>query len=146
MTDSKHQSVWNWIYENDEISDLFFNFSTSESGDVVIATDATDFIETRYVDGTTKRHYDFSIVSYQDLNTDAPNDTLNIKIIESVESLMEWVRTQNKLRNFPVFPDNCSVLKVEVLQDIPTVAGQDETTAKYLFGCRITYIQKGENL
>ena len=61
----------------------------------------------------------------------------------NAEQLMEWIDEQERIRNYPNLP-NCSVMKVENLQNVPAVSGMDDTRAKYLFSCRITYLQKNK--
>ncbi len=140
--DNKHQAVWDWLYRNEEISALFFNFSTSEENDTVIAPIVSDNVIRKYVDGTAVKQYDFAVIQYQRYNSEIPNVTENAEIIFDVEQVMEWIDERNRERDFPKFPDGCVITKVENLQDMPEVTEVSETGAKYMFSVRISYIQK----
>lgn len=141
--DSRHEAMWNWLYACPDLSALFFAFSNNETGNTVLVPMAKEKIAKSYLNGDSIRHYDFTLVQYTKANQDTPNNTENVHIMVDVESIMDWVETQNKERNFPDFPAGCTVQKVETLQSMPTIAGQDEIGAKYMFACRVIYLKKG---
>ena len=87
------------------------------------------------------RAYDFSLIQYKPLNTVDVNSDENTDIMFDAEKLMEWIDEQEAKKNYPVFP-GCFVTKVENLQNMPSVAGMDDNHTKYLFSCRITYLQR----
>ena len=139
--DNKHDAVWNWLYQNEQIKRLYFNFSDTETGNTVIATDGGNNKLKEYTDGSILRAYDFALIQYLPLNTVDVNSNENAEVMFDAEQLMEWIDEQNEKRNFPIFK-GCTVTKVENLQNMPNVAGMDDTRAKYLFSCRITYLQR----
>ena len=141
--DNKNDAVWKWLFQNEQIKRLYFNFSDTENGNVVIATTAGNNALKTYVDGSKLKAYDFSLIQYLPLNTVDVNSNENAEIMFDAEQLMGWVEEQNKIRNFPYFPNN-SVTKVENLHNMPNVAGMDDTKAKYLFGVRITYLERAK--
>ena len=140
--DNKHQAVWDWLYQNEDISALFFNFSTTEDGDTTIAPIVSDNAIKTFIDGTEIKQYDFSIIQYRQFNAQVPNSNENVSVIFDTENLMAWVKEQNKLRNFPVFPENCTITRIIVLQDMPQATGINETDAQYMFSVRIEYIER----
>ena len=140
--DNKHTAIWNWLYQNEQIKRLYFNFSDVQTGNTVIATSPGRIIKS-YTDGSKMMAYDFAMIQYMNLNTIDVNSEENAETMFDAEQLMEWIDEQERIKNYPVFP-NCSVTKVENLQTVPTVAGMDDTRAKYLFSCRITYLQKNK--
>lgn len=142
MSDNKSKAVWDWLYGNEEISALFFNFSTTGEMDTVIAPIVSDYAIKKYIDGSSNRQYDFAIIQYRKYTSEVPNVTENVETVFDVEKVMEWIEAQNRKRNFPKFPDGCIVTKVENLQDMPEVAGINDTNAKYMFSCRIRYTQR----
>ena len=58
-----------------------------------------------------------------------------------VQSFMEWLETQDRHKRYPVFPDNCKIEKMEVLQNMPNLAGVNTESglARYMVQCQITY-------
>ena len=143
-TDNRHLAVWNWLYENEDIKALFFNFGRADSGDVILATSAADELDKYYIDGSSLRHYDFSIIQYMPMNQDVANNTENVEVIFDSEKLINWVKEQNRARNFPEFPDDCFIQNIKVLQNVPTANQSNDTEAKYIFSCRIQYLQLSE--
>lgn len=139
--DNRHKAVWDWMYQCQDIPRLFFNFGKSENGNTVVDTIASEKVIKKYVGGSSMRAYDFAVIQYKPANVETPNNPENAAVIFDVEAVMRWVETQNKQRNFPVFPDNCTIQRIENLANMPTVAGQDELGAKYMFAVRITYLQ-----
>ena len=142
--DNKSNAVWQWLYGNENISSMFFNFSTTDENDTVIAPIVSDYAVKKYVDGTSVRQYDFAVIQYRKYNSEVPNVTENVETIFDVEKAMAWIEEQNRNRNFPEFPDGCVITKVENLQDMPEVAGINETNAKYMFSCRISYVERAK--
>ena len=142
--DNKHLAMWNWLYQNKNISDLFFNFSTDKNGATVIATGSGDTVVKQYMGNSSLRNYDFSIIQFKPVNSEIPNNSENATIMFDVEAVMDWIKKQNEDRNFPEFPSNCMIQKIEVLNNMPSVAGQDQAGAKYMFQCRVVYTQIGD--
>lgn len=138
---NKHEAMIDYIQQCPQVKDLFFNFSTSENGDTVIAPIASDYIVQEFIDKSAIKWYDFSIIQYLPLSTD-PNDATNVAIMFDVEEVMAWIDAQEDAENYPDFGDKCSVQEISVLQDIPTVAGRDQRGAKYMFSCRVEYLER----
>lgn len=138
---NKHTAMLTYMQQCTEIYDLFLNFSTSENGDTVIATSTNEFEVSGFVDGSALKWYDFAIVQYKPLTTE-PNDTENAAIMLDVEKVMAWIIEQEEAENYPDFGTDCEVQEISVLQDVPTVAGQDQNGAKYMFNCRVEYLER----
>ena len=141
MADNRHDAVMEWLYRNEDVKRLYFNFSDTQDGNIVIATGPGNNVLKRYVNGDALKPYDFSLILYKGLNTTDVNSTENAEVMFDVERFMAWVEEQDRLRNYPAFP-GVTVAKVENLQNMPSVAGMNDTEAKYLFSCRITYLEK----
>ena len=75
--DNKHLAMWNWLYQNENISDLFFNFSTDKNGATVIATGSGDTVVKQYMGNSSLRNYDFSIIQFKPVNAEIPNNSEN---------------------------------------------------------------------
>ena len=140
--DNKNQAVWEWLFTCSEISDLFFNFGASANGNTIVGTTAAERVVKAFINGSSVRQYDFAIIQFKPANTQTPNNTENVTIMFDVEAVMQWVDTQAIARNFPAFPSDCQIQKIENLNNMPVVAGQDELGAKYMFTVRITYLER----
>ena len=140
MSDNKHDAVMQWLFQNEDIKRLYFNFSDVTNGTVTIATSSGNRNLKTYADGSEMKAYDFALIQYKPLNTVDVNSNENAEIIFDAEKLMEWLDEQEKRKNYPMFVGSL-VTKVENLQNMPSVAGMNDTEAKYLFSCRITYLQ-----
>ena len=138
--DNKHDAVMQWLFQNEDVKRLYFNFSDAQNGNVVIATANGNARLKSYLDGSELKAYDFALIQYKPLNTVDVNSNENTEIMFDAEHLMEWINEQENRKNYPVFP-GCFVTKVENLHNMPSVAGMNDTEAKYLFSCRITYLQ-----
>ena len=138
---NKHDAVFAYMQLCPQVNDLFFNFSTSENGDTVIATTSNEFEVQSFIDGSSLKWYDFSIIQYRELTTE-PNDEENVSIMLDVESVMAWLLQQDANENYPDFGEKCEVQNISVLQDTPTVAGQDQRGAKYMFSVRIEFFER----
>ena len=138
--ENKHKAVWNWLYQNEDIKRLYFNFSDIQNGNVAIATSPANAALKTYINGDKLKAYDFALIQYKPLNTVDVNSDENADIMFDAEQLMDWIDEQEKRKNYPVFP-GCFVQKVENLPNMPSVAGMDDIHTKYLFNCRITYLE-----
>ena len=142
MTKNKHEAVWDWMMQCPKVKDLFFNFSDSKNGDIVIVpiTSINDMVVIELIDGSTYRQYDYSIIQFREY-TSEPNDKGNIEVLIDVEGISKWIENQNEIKNYPDFPPNCSIQKISVLPDNSgSVAAFDEYGAKYILQFRIEYI------
>ena len=136
---SPHEAVWDWLLACPHIQDLFFNFSTAQNGGTVLVplTTCTDSAEQEFVDGSSIRNYDFTIVRFGAYST-APNDAQNLEALAAVEALAAWIQAQDELGNYPAFGPGCDILGVEVLPG-GECSAWDESGAKYMLQIRIRY-------
>lgn len=87
------------------------------------------------------KQYDFGVVQYKPINTNVPNNSDNAAEMYDVDLLIDWIKEQDKQRNYPTF-EGCTVQRVEVLNNMPVVTGQDDEVARYMCQCRVTYLEK----
>lgn len=138
---TRHEAVWDWLLTCPYIQDMFFNFSTVEDGGTVLVplTAYNDTAEQEFVDGSSIRNYEFSIVRFSVYST-APNDRQNIDVLADVEHIAAWIEAQDAAGNYPVFPYGCHILEIEVLPSTGGyVSAWDESGAKYMLQIRIRY-------
>ena len=57
---------------------------------------------------------------------------------------MDWIDTQNKKKEFPDFGENCTIEKIENIQNMPNLAGvsEKESLARYMIQARILYTER----
>jgi hypothetical protein len=144
MADSRHEAVWDWLQTCPYIADLFFNFSQSENGDTVLVPlmAYSDTPKSEFVDGSSERWYDFSLVRFEAQSVE-PNDEQNIEVLVDVEAIAAWIETQAAAGNYPLFPAGSTIQSFEALpSNIGYVAARDNTGAKYMLQFRIEYIKE----
>ena len=118
---------------------LSFNFSPESRDSFALVTNYSGKIISEYVNGDKKKAHGFAIVIVKNYSTDG--DDLNLHCMNFVQSFMEWLETQDRQKRYPVFPDNCKIEKMEVLQNMPNLAGVNTESglARYMVQCQITY-------
>ena len=140
MTKGIHLALWEWFAQCASITKLFFNFSGTEDSDTAIATSGDSALET-YIDGSQRRRYSFELIRYLPV-TFEPNDTGNIDMLEDVEAIVEWVRTQAAQGNLPALPDGCTAEDIMVLDEYAGyTAPADENIAKYMIPFAMDYMK-----
>lgn len=141
MNKSIPSALWEWFAGCAQIARLFFNFGGDGSGDTVIAPSSDTLLED-YIDGSQSRQYAFELYRTLPLTTD-PNDDGNVRMLEDVESVLQWVHEQNDDGNFPEFPSGCTVDSISVLEDMNGyVSMVDQSTARYMIPMAITYTKE----
>lgn len=120
---------------------LNFNYSQEEPDAVALITNYSDKVRKKYVRAAEKE-YGFSIVITKPFSS--YGDNLNLEAMNFVQAFMDWLETQNRKKIYPAFPDNCQIKKMEVLQNMPNLAGinDEEQLARYMVQCRLIYFEK----
>lgn len=145
-----HNAVWDWLYAgNTGISDLCFiagQYDTDGlllSGQVIYTPETAGKDEwiKRYVDGGGIKQYCFVVSQFAPLVCQS-NTPANIVTLGIFERVVEWVEEQAREGAFPVFPDDCSIQRIEATP--ATIAAQDESGVKLQFTVRIEYYKETE--
>lgn len=120
---------------------LKFNFAPESKDTVSFVTQYSDKILRKFVRAAEKE-YGFAIIITRDYSTD--EDDLNLQAMNFAQAFMDWVDEQNKIKNYPEFPENCQIRKLENLQNMPNLAGvnTEEGLARYMLQCRLVYFEK----
>lgn len=121
---------------------LSFNNSQEEPDTFSLITNYSDKVRKQYIRTGTEKEYAFTIVIVKAYSTYA--DDLNLESMNFAQSFVEWLETQNKKKNYPKFPNNCQMRKMECLQNIPNLAGINSQAgiARYMIQCRLIYYEK----
>ena len=121
---------------------LRFNFSPESPDSIALVTNYSDRQIRKYVRVGAEKQYGFTIIITKQYSTDA--DDLNLEAMNFAQVFMDWIDAQGKAKNYPAFPENCQVKRMEVLQNMPNLAGinAEEAMARYMIQCRIVYFEK----
>ena len=103
--------------------------------------DYADQIKKRYIRSGAVKEYGFTIIVTKSYSS--YDDDVNLEAMTFAQGLMDWVEEKNRKKEYPEFPENCRVRKMEVLQNMPNLAGvnMEQLTARYMFQCRVTYYE-----
>lgn len=141
IQNNRNQALQDWFSQSPYVTDLYFNFTPAEEGVTGVAPISGETVLKRYLGGYALKEYDFGVVQFKSVNTDVPNNNDNATEMYDVDLLMDWIKEQDKQRNYPNF-EGCTIQRVEVLNNMPVVTGQDDEVAKYMCQCRVTYLEK----
>ena len=127
---------------------LFFNFGNVEDNahQAIIRSDDVA-LHRPYIDGSVLRRFTFSIdsfksVAYNPVVSDLSDE--NLEDFQDVQTILDWINTQNDLRNYPQFDSVYVIESMETLTTKPELVGVDTTLnppmAVYRISIQIDYI------
>lgn len=119
-----------------------FNFSPETMDSVSIVTNYSDKVRRKYIRVGAEKEYLFSIVIVKAYSS--YDDDLNLEAMNFAQAFMDWLDEQDRNGNYPEFPENCQIKKMENLQNMPNLSGVNskEGLARYMIQCRIVYFEK----
>lgn len=138
---NKHQAMVEYILQNETIKNFFYLVNAVQNNSITLTPVYSDEVVSQYIDGTAQRQYDFAVAIYRDIS-DVACDTENLVSMSEAQRFMDWIDAQDRAHNYPDFGLDCTVTRIRNLQDMPSVAGQDERHIRYLFQCRVEYIER----
>lgn len=121
---------------------LNFNFSPEFPESISLITNYSDKIRKRFVTGDCEKEYGFSIIIVKPYSSD--QDDLNLEAMNFAQAFMDWLDEQNEGKNYPDFGENCTVEKIENLQNMPNLSGVncEEGLARYMIQAKIIYKER----
>lgn len=121
---------------------LNFNFSPEAPESISLITNYSDKIRKRYITGDCEKEYGFSIIIVKPYSSD--QDDLNLEAMNFAQAFMDWLDEQNEERKFPDFGKNCTVERIENLQNMPNLSGVNykEGLARYMIQAKIIYKER----
>lgn len=137
---NKNQAVYNWLKTYNKFENLFFNFSYGTNKNNTMLPQPNDYIDYEDITGSKVRYYTFSISHFKHY-TNLPT-TENIDNMEEVQEFLNWVDEQNRNKNFPKFPENCTIEYIKNLTDIPNVSKSNNNLVRFYSQIQIKYIEK----
>lgn len=120
-----------------------FNYSPDTEGSASLVTNYSGKVVKKYVRAAEKE-YGFSIIIVKPFSP--YGDDLNLVAMNFAQALMDWIEEQNRKENFPEFPENCQIKKIETLQNMPNLSGinEEQCLASYMIHGRVVYFEKEE--
>jgi len=150
----KNQAIIDYLIQCPNIvnSPLYFNLINAKNDNVQIITRANDTtMDKPFIDGSIPKQYTFTIIVFKSISenpivtevgTGYTNE--NIDDLADAQALLDWVVTQQELRNFPDFGEDCYVDDIQTTTNVPRLEGiNDELTpplAMYSIGVIVNYI------
>ena len=121
---------------------LFFNVINIEAGSSSLLTDSDNLLF-KSVTGVEKREYVFSIAMMKNFDT-GTSDT-NIDAMAETQFFSEWIKLQNKIKNFPLWNDFDIIESIEVLTTVPILSvDSEQNVARYILQLKIAYNNESE--
>jgi len=137
MNVDKNQAVINYIIQCPTIlnSPLYFNFINVQDDTNQFVTQSNDrYASRQYIDGSVLKIYSFTIILYKSAADIAvvkmdgfPNE--NISDMSDIQALIDWIREQKDLQNFPDFGEDCIVEDIYTTTENPSFDGIDDQTS-----------------
>ena len=120
---------------------LNFNFSPESQDSFSLLTNYSDRVIKEYINGDARKAYGFTISIIKNYSTSG--DDLNLECMNFAQGFMDWIENQNRQKIYPDFGDNCRIEKIEVLQNMPNLAGINAKAglAKYMIQGRVLYME-----
>lgn len=109
-------------------------------GDVAsysIETVPCDPIVKRYVNGTSQRRFEFYFTSTEAYTQEVLDEISNSAFYEHFAA---WMEQCTRSQNLPILDGDRLSIKLEALTP-GYIVSSDETTARYVIQCRLTYMQ-----
>lgn len=149
---NKNQAVIDYIITCPTIlnSPLYFNFINAKNDTNQLLTVSNDqYTNVSYIDGSVKRIYTFTILTFKSAADIAvvkasgyPNE--NLSDMHDIQALIDWIKEQEELHNYPDFGEDCIVESITPTTDEPNFDGIDEQVspplAVYSTSIQIEYL------
>lgn len=152
MAINKNQAVIDYLITCPTIlnSPLYFNFINAKNDTNQLLTVSNDqYTNVSYIDGSVKRIYTFTILTFKSAADIAvvkasgyPNE--NLSDMHDIQALIDWIKEQEELHNYPNFGEDCIVESITPTTDEPNFDGIDEQVspplAVYSTSIQIEYL------
>lgn len=129
----KNQAVVDYLIQCPQIlnSPLYFNFINAKDDTNQFLTASSDrYASTEFIDGSVEKIYTFTIITYKSATDIAvvkvegfSNE--NISDMSDIQALIDWVKDQDDLHNFPDFGEDCIIDSIKPTTDNPNFEGID---------------------
>lgn len=121
---------------------LNFNFSPEARDNISLITNYSDKVRKKYITGNVQKEYGFSIIIVKAYSSE--QDDLNLEAMNFAQAFMDWLDEQNEKKEYPDFGENCTVERMENLQNMPNMSGVncEAGLARYMIQAKIVYTER----
>lgn len=158
MTVDKNNAVIEYLLTCEDIdnSPLYFNLINAKNNTIQIITNAQDSTYTRpYIDGSIPKRYSCDLIAFKSISdaefvkgTSVGTSYVheNVDELNDAQKILDWIQTQNELKNFPDFGDGNVIDSIETTTNEPRFNGIDNSInpplAMYTISIIITYVDE----
>ena len=158
MTVDKNNAIIEYLLTCEDIdnSPLYFNLINAKNNTIQIITNAQDATYTRpYIDGSIPKRYSCDLIVFKSISdaefvkgTSGGTSYVheNIDELNDAQKILDWIQTQNELKNFPDFGTGNVIDSIETTTNEPRFNGIDSSInpplAMYSIGIVITYVDE----
>ena len=146
--DNKFEAMMEFIRSSDYAGqDTYLNYLTDENNDdnTAVLTSGAGKIVTQYTDGACLVNLAFEIRQIKPHSKES-NIYANSDAAQEVQSFMDWINEQGRLKSFPDFGDRCKVQHMATPKTArtPNMLGltESEDGAIYSFPVEILYLER----
>ena len=148
----KNQAIIDYFLTCEPImnSTLYFNFANIKDATKQFITQSNDInINRSFVDGTIQKRYSITIISFMSISNNpiikvSGYSNENISDMVEVQTLIDWIATQNDEKHFPDFGENIVVEEIRTTTSNPRLDSIDASSvpaiARYSFTVQVDYI------
>lgn len=148
----KNQAVIDYMLQCPQINEnaLYFNFGEAKDNNKQIITQGNDKAMNKpYIDGSVLKRYTFTLLDFRSIAALAVPEGFaytseNVEEILDVQSIIDWIAEQEKLRNYPNFGEDCVIEEIKAITDNPNLNGIDTSVspalARYSISIQIQYL------
>lgn len=154
----KNQAMINFLVNCPTVSSnpLFFNFAKARENNNQFMTLSNNLnMHEPYIDGSVLKQYNFILLTYKTISfnpiiNQGGYEDENITEVAQFQEIIDWVKEQAEISNFPDFGEECIVDKMEVLADNPVLYDVDESVSpplvRYSITIRVEYLDNTHKL
>lgn len=148
----KNKAVIDYLLTCPSIQDtpLYFNFINAKNDHTQFITVSNDTVINRlFIDGSIAKRYDFTIIVFKSISNNPISKNVvysdeNVVDMSDVQTIIDWIETQNENRVFPNFGNNCIIDSISTTTTNPNLNSIDTTVtpalARYSITIRIEYV------
>lgn len=116
----------------------------------ITASSVETAAQTAYIDGSRLRYLDYNLIWFRPLSVtpvrNPATGTYNHAVaeVDDIQSIIDWVETQNDAHDLPEFGDGYVTDSIRCLQAVPQLLGIDQSysppLARYTFTLRVEFL------
>lgn len=140
---TRHEALFEWIGSYPRIHDIYtFDFGKATVDSNLFRLISEETVK-RDILGEETVQYKFGIGEYKNYDMENPFSTENRENVEAIDAFIEWVKLQDKLRNYPAI-ENAEVQSVRAVRTGSGIDSVDPIMrlAQYAFTVIVTYTRR----